>query len=125
MFDFQQKRKIRAFLYHPVTLVILFIFVVFFIHSTWVVYTKKQASENLKNTLLERVENLRARDKELSSRIERLKTNPGVEEEIRSKFTVAKDNENMIIVIEEPDEKLASATPKASFWQKLLNFFFK
>jgi len=72
-----------------------------------------------------KVENLRARDAELSSKIERLKTEAGLEEEIRSKFTVAKNNENMVIVVEENNTNATNTAERASFWQKFLDFFFK
>ena len=125
MLDFRQKRKVRNILYHPATLVFLFVLVVFFLHSTWVVYIKKRTSESLKNSLVAKVENLRARDAELSSKIERLKTEAGLEEEIRSKFTVAKNNENMVIVVEENNTNATNTAERASFWQKFLDFFFK
>jgi len=124
MLDFQQKRKVRAFLYHPVTLVTLFIIVVFFLHSTWVVYEKKRESEQNKNISLANVNLLRAHDVELSSRIDRLKTDSGIEEEIRSKFTVAKNNENMVIVVEEKETSASSTSQTGGFWRKLSDFFF-
>ena len=85
MFDFGQKRKVRNIIYHRATLVTLSIIVLFFIHSTFVVYQKKRESEEAKNISTQNVSKLYARDLELKSRIERLQTDSGIEEEIRSK----------------------------------------
>ena len=123
MLDFHQKRKVRAVLYHRATLIFLSIFVLIAIHSTWAVYQKKTTSEEMKNIALKRTEELRLRDEELKSRIDRLETTIGVEEEIRSKFTVAKGGESMVIVVEDPDSKDGTADQDRGLWQKILDFF--
>ena len=122
MLDFQQKRKIRRLMYHWVTLILLTILVLFTIHSTWVVYQKKRTSQEMKDISLQNVEELRLRNEELKWRIERLQTSPGIEEEIRSKFTVAKDKENMVIVVDNQSQNISTTSQKMGFWQKVWNF---
>lgn len=124
MLDISQKRKIRSVMYHKATLITLFILVLLFAHSTWVVYQKKRVSEELKNGSLQTVAVLEARDAELKSRINRLQTEPGIEEEIRSKFTVAKNGENMVVVVEDTTPTASTTPPNPSFWQKIWHFFF-
>ncbi len=123
MLDFHQKRKLRGVLYHRVTLVVLGILVLILIHSTWTVYKKKEESEQLKIIAQNRVDELNDRDTDLKSKIDKLATPSGIEEEIRSKFSVAKENENVVVIV--PDEaKEATTTVKTeSFWQKILNFW--
>ena len=72
----------------------------------------------------ERVIELENRNKELMTQINELQTTQGVEAEIRSKFTVAKPNEHMVIVLDGP---LASTTPPENdgFWQSLKALFGK
>ena len=123
MLDFQQKRKVRRLMYHRATLIALAIVVLFAVHSTWVVYQKKRTSEEMKNVSLRNVEELRLRDEELKSRIERLGTSQGIEEEIRSKFTVAKDKENMVIVVDDNSQNMSTTSPRLSFWQKVWHIF--
>ncbi|GEM_PF-530529 len=125
MLDFHQKRKVRSVIYNRTTLVVLGILVLIVIHSTWVVYKKKKESESLKTISLNNVEELRKRDKELEARIERLSTTPGIEEEIRSKFSVAKQNENVVIIVSEEAKKASSTSKNDSFWQKIKDFFTK
>ncbi len=123
MLDFHQKRKVRAVMYHRVTLIILSVLVLLAIHSTWSVYQKKSVSEEMKNVALKHAEELRLRNRELKSNIDRLQTPTGIEQEIRSKFTVAKTGENMVVVV--PDDNSGASTTNAytSFWQKIWHFF--
>ena len=123
MLDFQQKRKLRAVMYHKVTLALLVLLVLFFIHSTWVVYQKKRTSEKMMLTSSQSLSDLKARETELESRINRLNTPAGLEEEIRSKFTVAKENEAMVIVVDDNSQNMPTTSQKRGFWQKIWNLF--
>jgi uncharacterized membrane protein YhiD involved in acid resistance len=125
MLDISQKRKIRGIMYHKATLITLFILVLLFAHSTWSVYQKKRASEELKNVSLQNVATLLARDKELKNKIQGLQTEPGIEAEIRSKFTVAKNGENMVVVVEDTSTTTGEEMSDPGFWQKIWDFLFK
>ena len=125
MLDFHQKRKIRSIMYHRITLVALSVLVLIILHSTWVVYKKEQESEEMKNVSLEQVKELRQRNDELTSKIDKLATVSGVEEEIRSKFSVVKDNENMVVVVPDKDSEASTTGSKISFWRKIWSFFNK
>ncbi len=110
-------------MYNKVTLGFLFVVVMLAIHSTWVVYNKKKESEELMNVSLERVADLRKRESGLNNKIERLDTDLGLEEEIRSKFSVTKEGENMVVVVPR-DGNVATTTPKKkSFWSKIVGLF--
>ena len=109
-------------MYNRVTLAVLLVVVLFVLNSTWSVYQKKRESERLKNVALGNVENLRGRNSELQVKIERLGTEVGIEEEIRSKFNVAKQEENVVIIVPK-SETNATSTNSSSFWQKVKKFF--
>ena len=124
-FDFHQKSKIRGVMYHKVTLGILAVITLVMLHSTWSVYQKKVESEGLKQISLQNVKELEERNAALVAKIGRIDTQPGLEEEIRSKFSVAKDNENVVVIIPNQSEK-ASTTPKSvNFWAKIKNLLQK
>lgn len=125
MLDFQQKRKIRSVAYNKVTLIILFLLILVMAHSTWTIYKKEQTSKEMKDISLQNVEELRARSEDLKSKVDTLKTNTGIEEEIRSKFNVTKDNESMVVVVDDETGTTSTTTLRVSFWQKILNFFLK
>lgn len=64
------------------------------------------------------------RKKELAQSIDYLKTEQGIEAEIRSKFRVVKDGESVAVIVD--DDKptttiVASSSP--SLWQKFTGFF--
>ena len=122
MLDSQKKRRINQFLYHKVTLVILFILVIIILRSTWTVYQKKVESENIKNISLNYERGLQARSDELQAQMDSLQTEAGQEAEIRSKFSVAKENENVVVVVDEATTAKSTTTP-VSLWQKFINLF--
>ena len=122
MLDFQQKRKVRSWMYNRVTIGLIFLIFVVVLHSTWVVYKKKVESAELRDISLKNVETLRNRSEDLQAKIDRLNTKQGIEEEVRSKFSVAKDNENMVIIVQ--DESTSSeSVKKVGVWQKIMSIF--
>ena len=115
MLDFQQKRKVRAVMYHRATLGALFLLVLLALHSTWAVYKKKRTSDEIKNITLNHVSDLRKRNEDLQEKIDKLATVSGIEEEIRSKFSVAKDDEKMVVVIPSSEKEVSTSTKRNSF----------
>ena len=86
MIEFQQKKRIRKILYSPIVLIILFIIFVILTRSLWGVNEKERiSSENLSKEKTE-LEKLSLREKDLASALEYLKTDQGIENEIRRKF---------------------------------------
>lgn len=123
MLDYGQKRKVRSVMYHKATLVILVVLVLVMARSTWVVYQKKRSSEEMKNVSLQNVEELRSRNNDLTAKIERLGTQTGIEEEIRSKFSVVKERENMVVVVEDQNSEISTTSPKTGLWNLIKSFF--
>jgi len=76
----------------------------------------------MKNISLKATEELRRRDQDLKLKIDRLGTEAGVEEEIRSKFNVVKSDENMVVVVEDQSQTEATSSSQATFWQKIWDF---
>ncbi len=109
-------------MYHRVTLIVLGIAVLFAIHSAWSVYLKQRESADLKTSAEKNFSELSAEDAELQNEINALQTNYGVEREIRSKFNVAKEDENVAIVLDDTDNAALASTTSLTFWQKVLNF---
>ena len=123
MLDFQQKRKLRSRLYNRWALGILGVVVLLAIHSTWGAYQKERESAKLLQMAETQSSELQNRQKELQDKIANMQTPQGLEEEIRSKFNVAKPNENVAIVLDSSDATSSLSATSTSFWQKILNFF--
>ncbi len=122
MLDFQQKRKVRSWMYNRLTIALLFVAFVFVAHSTWVVYRKKVESEEMMSVSLKNVETLRSRSADLQKKIDRLATAQGVEEEVRSKFSVAKEDENMVIIVQD-EVSTSTKAQKRTFWSRFMALF--
>lgn len=123
MLDIQQKRKLRGVIYHKYTLGVLVLVLLFFIHSTWVVYTKKRESEILVDLSKQRLSGLKNREEDLTDKIDKLNTEAGIEEEIRSKFSVTKENENMVVVVQDKESQASTTTEEVGLWHKVKSFF--
>lgn len=124
MLEFQEKRKLKNLLYSKITLVVLIVFIVFLLNAVWGVYKKQDlAKENMTKTAAT-FDGLHAREKMLSSEIERLKTENGTEAEIREKYGLVKPGEEVIVVTDN-DTATDSTTTSADtgFWQGILNWF--
>jgi len=126
MLEFQEKKKLRKILYSKATLVALFVVLFFIAKATIGIYYKQKASgENLAKAREEFAE-LEKREKMLNSEIDRFKTDGGVEEEIRKKFMVGKEGEQVIVII---DDVKSSNTEKindggkSGIWSRFVNFF--
>jgi cell division protein FtsB len=123
MLDFQQKRKVRHFLYNRSTLIVLGIAVLVVMHSTWVVYQKQRESQQQLAVSQKRVSELSSRDAELRDQIGRIQTTSGVEAEIRAKFNVAKENEQVVVLVDDTASGTATSTRPTGFWASIKHFF--
>lgn len=123
MLDIQQKRRFRNFIYNKFTLGVLFVIVLLALHSTWKVYQKRKESFAMMTASMTRLNELEERDRELELKIKKLGTTSGLEEEIRSKFNVAKDSENIVIIVREEDSGTTTEVSRPSFWSKFKGLF--
>jgi len=120
MLEFQEKRKIKRLVYSKITLVILIILIILMFKMVWEVYEKEcLTKENLTKTS-NSLKGLQVREKMLSSGIDKLETDTGIEQEIREKYGLVKPGEEVIIVVDKGDS--TSSLPISSrtgFWQKV------
>ncbi len=122
MFDFQKKKRIRKIIYSPFFLILLGIVFFLIVKGVWNIYKKNTLSlENLKQEQTER-DKLVSRQANLAASIDYLKTDQGIESEIRSKFRAVKEGESVTVIIDKsvPTNVQATTTEK-SFWQRLFN----
>lgn len=124
MIDFQQKRRVNKIIYSKVFFVILFILVFFLGRATYNIYQKYKISSDNYVGVKRDYESLKARKDMLDSEINRLKTDSGIEEEIRGKFNVAKPGETVVIVINgSSSTSTDSNSLKGGFWSRFWGMF--
>jgi cell division protein FtsB len=124
MLDFQQKRKVRKILYSKVTLCIVVLLVLLLVHSTYGVYQKEKLSATALTETANEYNSLKDRETMLNSEISKLNTDAGLEEEIRSKFSVAKPGETVVTVLGGSGNATSAANASSKgFWQSILSWF--
>lgn len=122
--DFYEKRKLKKILYSKPILAILVIIVIWFSFAVRSMYKKESDTRLKRIEQKEILEELKTREWSLSEEIERLSTEYGIEQEVRSKFEVGKEGEEMIIVVDNFEEKdLNIKDIKKIFWQKVFDWF--
>lgn len=107
MLEFQEKKKIRRIAYSRPILAVLVIFLIIFANAAYGMYNKYMETGENSDIALREKAGMKAKQTELESRLEQLKTDRGVEEEIRKKFRVVKEGEGVIIVV---DNKISDKT---------------
>ena len=126
MLEFQEKKKLRNILYSKVTLIAIFVILVFVARATFSVYYKQKVSGENLSKAREEITELEKREKMLNSEIDRLKTDKGTEEEIRKKFMVGKAGEEVIVIVDDnkTNKNGADASDeKKSAWVRFLDLF--
>ena len=105
MFDFYEKRKARNIVYSKPALVILTIITIAFIYSVYGALEKERETRLIRDQRAAVLDELHEREAILQKEIDRLNTGKGLESEIRSKFEVAKEGEEVIVIVEAPREE--------------------
>lgn len=128
MLEFRQKKKIRRILYSPFTLIFLLIILLILLKSLFGAYNKaKLSTSNLEKEKNE-LQRLINREKILSSSIDYLKTDAGIENEIRNKFRAIKEGERVAVIVDDnanstSTSSLVSTSTSSGFFGKIFNWF--
>lgn len=97
---------------------------VFLAGSTWEVRQKERAAWQEREYAREAYEEAVARRDTLLEYLSGLSTDRGVEEEFRKRFPVARDGEEIIILVDPSEATLDTVPePSVSFWQRIKGWF--
>ncbi len=122
--DFHEKRKIKRLLYSKVTLIILALLVIWLSFNVFSMYKKERDTRLRRIEQREVLDELEGREASLKEEIERLSTERGIEQEVRSKFEVGKEGEEVVIIVDNPDdEDVNKKEIEKTFWQKIFSWF--
>ena len=124
MKEFQGKQKIRRVIYSIPLLIVLSIVAFLLVKGAVRVANKERESSERSRDLGEKTAALVLREQELREGIARLKTEEGVKDEIKERFSVTQEDEYVAIII---DEKRSSTSTDASlsawyrrFWDAIM-----
>ena len=122
-----QKRKIKHIVYSWWTVVTLLFLAFLFATNTWDGYKKYSESRRNVAGLAERLESTKNREGELQAKINYLNSERGLEEEIRDKFNVAKEGEEVVVIvgpeIEKNDDVKKEESLVKGLWSRILDVF--
>ncbi len=102
MFDFHEKRKIRSIVYSKPVVAVLVIITVVLSFSVYHRYTVAEEMKHKLNVREDELHELEQRATVLESKVQYLRDERGIEEELRNRFDVVKEGEQVIILVDEP-----------------------
>ncbi len=123
MFDFEEKKVIKNIIYSKVSLLILFVLLILVAKGAWNAYGDARVTKENKTLAEQQLLELGERGDSILAEIEQLNTQEGKEKEIRSKFSVIKDGEKMIMVVDSKDSLVDYSKEKNSVWERFLRLF--
>lgn len=113
MKNFQKNGEKKYFMQSKVFLIFLGIVILVFFFSMFSFVDKMIDTQKNKDIIKEKITELEKSKQTFNSEISKLKTEEGIEENIREKFGVVKEGENMMMVVE--DKNPPTVEKKADF----------
>jgi len=123
MRNFQEKRGIRHIMQSRLILVFLGVIILVFAWSVIQLVSKAKETAKNKNIAEDKIAELQKGKEKLSSDIAKFQTEKGIEENIREKFGLAKEGENMIVIIEDKNLPEKEEVESNGFFSFLKNWF--
>jgi len=123
MSKLKNKNKIKRIVYSWPILILLLIIVILLGKSVWGVWQNEKVSNNNKELSENAYNKLENKNNFLLSEIETLETEKGIETEIREKFRVVKEGEQLAVIINSVDSGEKDVeVEKEGLWRKIWNF---
>ncbi|MBX4195362.1 hypothetical protein KW796_00120 [Candidatus Parcubacteria bacterium] len=119
MRELEQRQKLRRRLYSLPALAILLAITAGLVRGAYTLILKERESASDARLLAAKVGILTEREEVLSAEIEKLETPAGVEEEIKSKFNVAKEGERVAVIVDRPESSTTTEPQKESWFKRL------
>lgn len=101
----------------PVLLVLL-VMAVLISKGAYTILVKERQSAREAVALAEKIEVLAQREEKLKYEVEKLETDLGIEEEIKSKFNVARAGEHVALIVERGEEATSTTEEEPSWWKR-------
>lgn len=131
MFDFHEKRKIQRYVYSRPVIGLIFILAIMLSFSVYDRYVVSREMREKLEAKYQELEELEMRAQALESKVQYLGDERGIEEELRSRFDVAKEGEQVVILLDSKREQKVATTVSSedsevstsseeSFWDTIL-----
>jgi len=123
MFGLLNKRWVRSFIFGKIGLIILAIIFTVFARGTWGVYEKARFAKENREQSEQNLRELEERERALEEELVRLNTSRGLEEEIRHKFDVGRDGEQLVVLVDAPEPEVVTDVREPNVWERMVRFF--
>lgn len=108
--DFHEKRKLKGYLYSKYAVVGLGALSVLLGVATYERYLAERKVAHKRVEIQEELEGLKQRASLLDAEVARLKSDRGLEEEIRDRYEVSKSGEKVVVIVGDSEKKEEIAT---------------
>jgi cell division protein FtsB len=126
---FKKSRTFKQVFYSRPVFILLVVLLLVAAHGTWKIYEKAIIAAEQKDRAAKDLADLKAREMDLEAKIASLKTDRGLEEEIRQRFSVVKNGESVVVVVDPSTQQGTSTQDTDSgvsfWWHKFLGIFGK
>ncbi len=124
MAEFKKKTN-ENFWHSPLVLAVIFCIVVVFMYNMVGIIEKDRETAKKKDQIVEKTQEMNAREGELKNQIATLETEQGSETAIREKYQVVKEGEKMLVIVDEDQsaENNEKTVSSGTFWTWLKNLF--
>lgn len=122
MLDFHEKRKLKSYVYSKPTIVVLLLFALLLSTAVYERYSREREMAEKRDALASELEHLQQQASVLDAEVNRLKSERGMEEEIRDRFDVSRPGEEIVIIVED-EEKNATVTSTSPTGTNATGFF--
>ena len=123
MEDYKAKQRIRKKIYSPWVFIVLLVITVVLTKGAWGVFFKQQESAQNLDKVRAELAKAEQREAELEAGVSYLKTEEGIEEEIRDKYSVARPGEELVLIVEPKDRDVSGENSNDSWWGRVGTWF--
>lgn len=121
------RQKIKKRIYSRTVQIILFVVLILLVRSTWKIYQKHEEAKRSREAAEKELIALQQSGEGLVQKIKELESQRGQDREIREKFGVAKEGEEVVFIVKPKNDGATTAAPtELSFfgriWQGFLAF---
>ncbi len=123
--DLQERKRWKQLLYSPATFIILLVITGLLVNADYNIYKKSEIAKINRQQSDTRLAALQAKSQNLNAELAKLKTDRGIEEELRDKFQITKEGEEDWVVVDsnKPAMPTSSARQDEDYWQEIKKFF--
>lgn len=127
MLDFRKKRTARRIVRSRIVIGILAVAVIFLGNATWNAYQGYSKAKEKEEHVVRQLEALTERKEGIEKDLNRLQTQRGVEAELRQRYNVGKEGEEVVVVVSEKNNLETEESNERGFvatlWHAITSIF--